>query len=61
MKAKTLSLVTKGLAVVFAIGAFLFFDKSAGEIVQISVFIAGSFLPVDISMITKNVKSKIQD
>jgi len=56
MKAKTLSLITKGIAVIFAIVAFIFFDKTAGEIVTISTFIAGSFVAVDISMITRNAK-----
>ena len=56
MNAKTLSLWSKIIAVIFAIVAFIFFDKTAGEIVTVAGFIAASFLPVDISMITKTVK-----
>ena len=58
MKAKNLSLISKILAVIFAIVAFIFFDKTAGEIVTVAGFIAASFVTVDISMITKNVKEK---
>ena len=56
MKAKNLSLISKGLAIVFSIVAFLVFKMEAGQIVTVAVFIAGAFIPVDISMITKNVK-----
>jgi len=58
MKAKNLSLASKILAIIFAIVAFIFFDKSASEIIIVCGFIAGAFLPVDVSMITKNVKEK---
>ena len=56
--AKNLSLISKGLAIVFAIFAFIVFDKGAGEIVAVAVFIAGAFIPVDASMIVNNIKKK---
>ena len=54
--AKKLSLITKGIAVLFAIIGFIFLDRSAGEIVIICTFIAASYLPVDASMIVRNAK-----
>lgn len=51
MKAKTLTLISKGIAVLFAIIAFLWLDRSASEILLISAFIAEAFITVDISMI----------
>ena len=55
---KKLSLISKGVAIGFAIVAFLVFKMAANEIVIIGVFIAGAFIPVDASMILKNVKGK---
>ena len=49
--AKKLSLIAKGVAIVFAIVAFTLFDKSATDIMIVCGFIAGAFLPVDISLI----------
>lgn len=49
--AKNLSLIAKGIAILFAIIAFIFFDKPALDILTICGFIAGAFLPVDISLI----------
>lgn len=56
--AKYLSLISKGIAIIFAIIAFSFFDKSAMEIVTVAVFIAGAFIPVDASMIVNNIKKR---
>jgi len=53
---KKLSLAAKVLSIVFAIVAFMFFDKTAVEIITICGFIAGAFLPVDASIIVKNAK-----
>ena len=53
---KKLSLISKGIAIVFAIIAFLFFEMDAGQIVTIALFIAVAFLPVDASMIINNAK-----
>lgn len=56
MTAKTLSLVSKIVAIVFAMVAFFVFDKVASEIIPIATFVAGSFLPIDISKIISNIK-----
>jgi len=56
--AKKLTLIAKGIAVVFAIVAFLVFDKEAAEILIVAGFIACAFLPVDASMIVKNIKRR---
>lgn len=53
---KLFSLIAKGVAIIFAIVAFLVFDKTAGEIVPVALCIAGVFGTVDASMIIKNVK-----
>ena len=54
IKAKTLTLVAKIIAVVFVVITFMFFNKSATEVVIVGGFIAGAFVPVDISMIMKH-------
>lgn len=58
MRAKTLSLIAKTIAVLYALIASIFLDMSVVDIVIIASFIAESFITVDISLITKNVKQK---
>ena len=59
MKARDLSLITKGIAVVFAIVGFIILPlRSATEIVTICVYVAGAFLPVDISLIKTATKKE---
>jgi len=55
---KNLSLISKGIAIVFAIVAFLVFEMEALEIVTVAGFISLAFAPVDASMIVNNVKGK---
>ena len=55
---KTLTLISKGIAVIFSIGMFAWSERSAAEIVIICGFIAEAFIVVDISKIIKNAKSK---
>jgi len=56
--AKKLSLISKGIAIVFVIIGMIVFKIPVTELVPAAVFIAGAFIPVDISMITKNIKTK---
>lgn len=51
MKAKNLSLMSKGFAIVVVLLAFLWLNKTAGESIMIGGFIVSTFLPVDISLI----------
>ena len=53
---KTLTLISKGLAVLFTMAMFTFSERSAMEIIAIGGFIAEAFLTVDISLIKTAVK-----
>ena len=53
---KKLSLIAKGIAVIFSMVMFVWSGRSAAEILIISGFIAEAFVTVDISMIVKNAK-----
>lgn len=65
VKAKTLSNVSKTIASVFVLGVFITYvliakrlpstDEAMG-IVSVGIFIAGVFVPVDLSLIVKNIK-----
>lgn len=65
MKAKQWSMVGKVCSVLFIVGAYITTAvtsqkiPSADEVfgqIQIAVFIAGAFLPVDISLIVQNIR-----
>lgn len=58
MKAKTLSLISKGIAVIFLIVMAIISKRPATEIVLIAGVIANTFVAVDASIIVKNVKEK---
>lgn len=65
MKAKHWSMIGKVSSVLFIVGAYIVTAvtskkiPSADEVfgqIQIAVFIAGAFLPVDISLIVQNIR-----
>jgi hypothetical protein len=56
IKGKTLSLIAKTVAIVYALVASLIFKIPATEIVILSAFIAEAFITVDISLIKTAVK-----
>jgi hypothetical protein len=64
-KANTLSLISKIIALVFVIGIFIAYiiiskkmptSDEVWGVIQIGIFCACVFVPVDLSMITKNIK-----
>lgn len=65
MKAKTLTLISKALSVVFVITAFIFCAVMSKEppttdaavaIITVGAFVGGIFAPVDLSILVKNLK-----
>jgi hypothetical protein len=65
MKAKTVSLIGKAASVLFLVAAYIVTAVTSQKIpnadevfgqIQIAVFIASAFLPVDISLIVQNIK-----
>lgn len=65
MKAKYWSMIGKVCSVVFIVSAYITAAITSHKIpsgdevfgmVQIGVFIAGAFLPIDISLIVQNIK-----
>ena len=49
--AKKFSLISKGIAILFVIIGMIVFKIPAAELIPAAVFIAGAFIPVDISLI----------
>lgn len=56
MKAKTLTLLAKATAVLYALVASLGFKISATDVVIVATFIANSTIAVDVSLISKVIK-----